>query len=229
MAVITISKQYGSLAEEVSNRLCTKLGYRYFEKKNILQMADEAGLSDEGLFDITVDDLGKNNLFHKITTSSVQIPVVGYMAEGSSEFGSSLSTAFTSGQPFELSSKLNKEFALTMIQSIMHYAVKKGNIIIAGRGGQALLQDKENVYHFRIIASLEKRIENVMKTEGLDENKARKVIKKHDSTAEDYLRNTYKINWDDPDLYHLVINLDKMNYDQAAEIIIALIQGSKTK
>ena len=39
MAVITISRQYGSGGDEVASRLCELLGYRLFDKQMMAQIA----------------------------------------------------------------------------------------------------------------------------------------------------------------------------------------------
>lgn len=217
MAVITISKQYGSLADEIALSLCKKLGYRYFEKRNIHQLAEEAGLSEKDVFDLTVDEIEKKNLFHIVAPHPQQITLGGYASGGTFNYGSAMSTYLN------FSSQLDMEHALTMIQSIMRSAVKKGNMVIAGRGGQALFQDTPDVYHVRIIAPLDIRIQNVMAVEKVDSAEAKKMIKKHDSAAESYLKSTYKIDWNNPDLYHLILNSHKLDVEAAVKAISDLI------
>ena len=51
MAVITISRQYGSGGDEIASRVCELLGYRYFDKRMMAQVASEAGLSSKEVID----------------------------------------------------------------------------------------------------------------------------------------------------------------------------------
>ncbi len=44
MAVITISRQFGSGGLEITNRVCELLGYRYLDKLLMAQVAAEVGL-----------------------------------------------------------------------------------------------------------------------------------------------------------------------------------------
>ena len=44
MAVITISRQYGSGGDEIARRLCELLGYRLFDKRLLAALASEMGL-----------------------------------------------------------------------------------------------------------------------------------------------------------------------------------------
>lgn len=218
MASITISREYGSLAEELSFRVCKILGYKYFDKSHIIKVAEEAGLSDKELLDMTVDEMESKNLFQNVATNITQVPVAGYSTAGTLVNSSSTMTTF-----MNFHESLDMEKAASMIQTILHAVVKKGEMVITGRGGQALFQDNPDVIHVRVIAPLAKRVENVMKQQDVDENEAKKIIKKHDNTAADYLRKTYKIDWSDPTLYHLVINTDKVDFDKAARMIADLV------
>lgn len=218
MASITISKEYGSSAEELSFRVCKLLGYKYFDKSNIFKVAEEAGLSDKDLLDMTVDEMEKKQLFQSVATQITQVPIAGYSSAGNLINSSSTMTTFMNFQE-----ALDMEHAVSMIQSMLQAVVKKGNIVITGRGGQALFQETPGVFHVRIIAPLDRRIDNVMKMENVDESEAKKIIKKHDNTAADYLKRTYKIDWNDPSLYHLIINTDKVDFDKAAKMIADLV------
>ena len=205
MSVITISKQYGCAAEEITRRVCVSLGYQYFDKRNILLMAEEAGLSDKDLFDITVDDLEKRDLMRKVVTESADTSKFGKMPN--------------------LNDHIDQDYALSMVQSILQYAAKRGNMVIAGRGGQALFRNTPDVFHFRIIAPVAKRIDYVSRSEGLGRSEAQKMVKKHDSAAAGYLKKTYGIDWEDPDLYHLVINTGLVDYERAAGIIVDFVKN----
>ena len=62
-----------------------------------------------------------------------------------------------------------------------------------------------------------------MTTEGIENKDALKLIRKHDIAAAEYLKKIYNIDWDNPELYHLVINTDKVDFDRAAKIIADMI------
>ncbi len=112
-------------------------------------------------------------------------------------------------------------------------------MVIVGRGGQVLLQGTPGVLHVRIEAPIEDRIQRV-KTQiqsergpqrsegnGRDERELLKaasdMIVNRDMASADYIKHFYNIDWDDPKLYHLVLNLGKLNVEQAVQIIVAAI------
>ena len=45
MAVITISRQWGSLGDDVANLVCKRLGYQRFDKKTMVEVGQELGLA----------------------------------------------------------------------------------------------------------------------------------------------------------------------------------------
>ena len=55
MAVITISRQYGSGADDIAAQVCDKLGYRYFDKRLMAGIASEFGLPESGIVDFSED------------------------------------------------------------------------------------------------------------------------------------------------------------------------------
>ena len=55
MAVITISREVGSGGDQIARRLCELLGYRYFDKTLMAQVAKEQGVSDTEVVDFSED------------------------------------------------------------------------------------------------------------------------------------------------------------------------------
>ena len=55
MAVITISRQYGSEGDEIAANVCQVLGYRSFDKQLMAKVATEVGLTEGEVVDFTED------------------------------------------------------------------------------------------------------------------------------------------------------------------------------
>jgi cytidylate kinase len=120
--------------------------------------------------------------------------------------------------------KLDEAWCIKLIKGAIHAAYRQDNIVIVGRGGQAILQEMPNVFHIRIEAPLENRITRVEHAENLDAEVARAVIVSHDKTTVDYLKRFYQIDWSDSQLYHLVINTSKVNLEVALDIIVYAVE-----
>lgn len=55
MAVITISRQYGSAGDEIARQVCEALGYRYFDKRTVERIASSMGMADGEFLDLAED------------------------------------------------------------------------------------------------------------------------------------------------------------------------------
>jgi cytidylate kinase len=96
---------------------------------------------------------------------------------------------------------------------------KMGNVIIVGRGGNIVTRGLENVFHVRLVGSFEKRVKHVEDADNLDHDYAVELIKHEDNGRKRYLRENYHKDIDDPLLYHLIINTDRINHEAAAHLI----------
>jgi cytidylate kinase len=94
-----------------------------------------------------------------------------------------------------------------------------GNAIIIGRGATVITRRMHNVFHVRLVGSLEKRIENWQQRTGCTLKEARHAVRREDLGRQRYLKKYFNWDIDDPQLYHLVINTDLSSFDQAARLI----------
>jgi hypothetical protein len=56
MAVITISRPYGSGGDEIATRVCELLGYRLFDKRMMAWEASQMGLTKDEIVDFSEDN-----------------------------------------------------------------------------------------------------------------------------------------------------------------------------
>lgn len=94
-----------------------------------------------------------------------------------------------------------------------------GNCILVGRGANLVTKDMPNVFHVRLVASLEKRVERAMKVFNYDKKTAANYIKKKDRGRKRYIKDNFDADVDDPLIYHIVVNTDFVAYEEAAQMI----------
>jgi len=102
--------------------------------------------------------------------------------------------------------------------TILHLA-ELGNVILIGRGANIITSRLDWVFHVRLVASLERRIEHVQQFNHLDKGAALEFIRREDGGRERYLKKYFHEDITNPLLYHLVINTDLISYAEAAQII----------
>jgi cytidylate kinase len=235
MAVITISRQYGSGGDEIAGRLCEVLGYRYFNRRLMAQVATEAGLSFSEVIDFSEDNYKVQNFFERLFgrhSSRTVIPADPWTEDTST----ARSNVFIPGLglfPYEVPGRLAlKEIeeqpeeaqSITFIQAIIQVAYKHGNVVIVGRGGQAILRDKPDVLHVRIVASLDARVQRLHEQENFSLGGAQDIAIQRDRASAEYLKRFYDIDWTNPVLYDLMINTTTLGLEGATQLIVDAIE-----
>jgi cytidylate kinase len=86
---------------------------------------------------------------------------------------------------------------------------EKGKCILVGRGANIITRDLPNVFHLRLVGSLEQRVIRCQDYYGIDKAEAVELIRKQDRARRRYLLAYYDIEIDDLTNYHLVINVDR--------------------
>jgi len=97
--------------------------------------------------------------------------------------------------------------------------VTLGNVIIIGRGANVVTAKLNTVFHVRLVAPLERRIQRIVDSDQLDSKAAQEFIQREDRGRELYLDKYYNKDINDPLLYHFVINTDLIPCAKAAQII----------
>jgi cytidylate kinase len=94
-----------------------------------------------------------------------------------------------------------------------------GYVILVGRAANVVTENLDNVYHVRLVGSLENRVARIEEVYEMGRADAQEFIKTQDAAKRRYLREYFGREIDDPMLYHMVINTDKISYEQAARLI----------
>jgi hypothetical protein len=76
---------------------------------------------------------------------------------------------------------------------------------------------------------MEDRIKNEMEREGISEEKAFNILKRDDEQREKWSTYLYGINTQDPSLYDLVIHINRLDTDDAVDIICNIVSSDKFK
>ena len=200
MAIITFSRTYGCGVRELGANLARKLGYHYFDKDLIPIIAKKVGITKEQM-------------------------------EGHEEMQDILSdyviNVVSSRYTFLKKDTVNRQAYIENIKEVVLNLANQGNAIIIGRGSQCILQNYPNAIHIRIVADIDFRVEHLRKyhyMESSGDMSIKGVIKKVDDSRKKYLKVHFGKDWDDPTLYHVVINLAKISLANAEKIILGIIE-----
>jgi cytidylate kinase len=111
---------------------------------------------------------------------------------------------------------------LTLFQAALAEEVRNGNVVYHGNAGHLMLKGAAAVLRIRIIAPLDMRLAMVQERLKLTGNEAFDYIQKMDEGRKKWTQFLYGVDWEDPALYDLVVNLEQMDIEEACEVINAL-------
>lgn len=222
MAVITVSRQLGSIGDLVARRASEVLSYDFVDKNLITEVAREANVPESEVekFDEQAHSAVKR-FIHSLIVPSRSVPTPPAMLWGL-EFPYEVSATLLTGDATANEERhlLDQRDYLKFLQATVHRLWKRDRVTIVGRGGQAILRDDPNTLHVRTVAPLEDRIRVVLERQNLRTRKeASDLIQKSDRRRAAYLRDNYQIDWDDPALYHVVVNTGRTCLESSARII----------
>jgi len=206
MPVITISREYGSGGKDVAKRVCEMLGYTYFDKNLMARVAAEVGLANDEVVDFSEDTYKMRNFMERMFDRR---------RLGADAWDASAGT--TRSLQVEI---LDEAQCAHLVKDTIIGAYKHDNVVIVGRGGQAMLKEKPGVLHVRLNAPRGARALRVKERESLGLGEAIDRVRRKDQAATAYLKRFFEIDWDNPLLYHLIINTGKWELEDVAQMIV---------
>lgn len=114
---------------------------------------------------------------------------------------------------------------LKAARSILLDRAKNGRLVYHGHAGHLLLKDVPCVLRVRLIAPMEKRIQAAMANHNLTREQAIHHIEKVDDERVRWTKFLYNVNWHDPSLYDITINLEKVSMATAVELVVTLAKS----
>ena len=108
---------------------------------------------------------------------------------------------------------------LAYIRAALINEIRNDNVVYHGNAGHLLLRDVPHVLKVRVVAGMEFRINAAMTRNHLDREEAIRYIRKMDDERVSWTRFLYNVDWRDPGLYDIVINLDRMGLENACRLL----------
>lgn len=94
-----------------------------------------------------------------------------------------------------------------------------GNVVLVGRGANAITSRLPNVFRVRLVGSLEQRIARVQEMEHLSRPAARGCVRRHDRGRAAYVRKYFHQDITNVLLHDVIINTDRLSEDEVVRLI----------
>ena len=201
MAIVTVSRMYGSGGSEVAERIASSLGWSLLDNDVIDRVAERLGVTAQ---EVSEREERVPSLIERLTdalslSAPELLPPVG-----------------------DVSRRPSEERIIETTRRVVEEAVAQGSVVVVGRGAQAMLAEREDAVHVFCYAPRPARIERVMRRSSVDNAEAQAMVDDFDRQREQYVRRYWNRAWSDPTNYHLCVNTAWLGIDGAAAMIAAL-------
>ena len=205
MAVITISRQFGAGGITLGKMVAEKYGYIFADTEIIKMVAEMANVSTHFVETIEKEAGGK---FSKFISKMVSKPLVERILKDERGY-------------------IDEEIYLDYLVLIIAQMADDGDVVILGRGSQYILNDHPDAYHILLIDEFENRVRFMRKHYELSKSRAIHVVKGEDKRRKNLYQKLGKTDYDNPSLYHLVLNMSKISLDKAFQLVCKLVDPHK--
>src|SRR5579884_1415156 len=139
MRAITLSRQYGCGGGEIAIRVARLLGWSLVDHQLVAGVASQLGIAEQQVASLDERAAGfVSRVIDSLLLASPEVPIT------------------RDNLPANPSQLYHEA-----VQRLIHEAIERGNVVIVGRGGQAMLQERPDVLHVRVVAPLAQRIDYV--------------------------------------------------------------------
>ncbi|HHC24639.1 MAG TPA: cytidylate kinase-like family protein [Desulfobacterales bacterium] len=203
MAVITISRQFGAGGKTLGERVAEKLDYALIDEDIIERVAHKAEVSPNWVKSIEKEAGG---------------PLLRFIS-GMGPFRKS----YVERLGEHKKGHIDGHSYVVLLHEIIKELADEGDCVIIGRGGQYILRDYDEAWHLLLVADYEHRVKFMEEHYNLSRRQAALIVDKQGKRRKNLYRYFGKEDYDQPYLYHLVLNMSKMSIEKVAGQICRLV------
>ena len=201
MALITISRLYGSGGSEVAERVARALGWSLLDNAFVEAVAERLGVAPE---EVSAREERVPSLVERLGEA---------MALGSPEMLPASAEAIL--PPTE-------DRILDVTRRVIEEAVARGPVVLVGRGAQSFLAARADALHVFCYAPPEALARRAARRLNVAVEHARKVVEETNRNREQYVHKYWKRSWRAHENYHVCVNTEWLGLDGAAALVVAL-------
>ena len=194
---ITISRDEGTLGNEIAQELSKRLGWQLYDKELVNKIADNSHVREE-----LVLRLDEKSCFVRDTMLDTILHL--FKIPESTEFAS-------------------EQYHKSLLRSLATVAAH-GNSILVGRGANFALCWAPQGMHFRFTASMDARIQRLSNVWQTTPEIAKWRIQAIDAERREFIHHHFGRDLDDPRFYDAVFNTDRLSTQQIVSSILTLMK-----
>ena len=203
MAVITISRQFGSGGKTLGKMIADRMGYTFADSDILQEIAKEANVSPAWVESFEKEAGTK---LSRIISSMVSQRWLDRILKDERGY-------------------LDEQIYLDYLVLIIAKMADEGDVVILGRGSQYILDEHPEAFHILLIDEIDNRIKFMMEHYDMNEKRATRVVNNEDKRRMGLYSKLGKKDYDSPGHYHLVINMSRFSLEKAAKFVCDMVNG----
>lgn len=201
MAVITISRQFGAGGITLGKMIADKLGYTFAGEDMIQRIAEAARVSPNWVESVEKE---AGTRISKVISTLVSKSLVERILKDESGY-------------------IDEELYLDYLIVIIAQLAEEGNVVILDRGSQYILNDHPDAFHILLVDRFENRVKFMEDNYKLPPGDAANAVRSEDKRQLNLYRKIGKADYDNPALYHLVLNMGRLDMDTALKLTMDVV------
>jgi cytidylate kinase len=201
MAIITVSRQYGSGGSEVAERVARALGWRLYDNAVVEQVAQRLHMTPAEVAsrEERVPSLVERMASAMALGAPEMMPVVG-----------------------DLMAQPSEERMVMVTRRVIEDAVRAGPAVLVGRGAQCMLASRTDALHVYCYAPVEELVRYAVEVLDVPFHEAARKVAEVNHQREQYVKLHFQRDWRDLANYDLCVNTARLGLDGSAELVTLL-------
>lgn len=198
--VVTLAALYGAGGSVIGPPVADRLAVPFLDREIPEAVAKRTGLPERAVEDV---DERPRSAIDRITSSLGRASVPGGAMAASAE-------------DLDLGERRLRSY----IEEMLARMTLSGGVAL-GRGGMVVLRELPWGLHVLLGGPREARIEQAMALEEIDRETAERRLEAEDRARIGYVRRAYRVDGEDPRLYHLTLDSTALDLDACVDLIVA--------
>ena len=198
MAILTVSRLYGSGGSEVAAVTAKSLGWTLLDNAVVDAVAARMGLS---VAEVRDREERVPSLVERLTSA---------MAMGSQEWAA----------PIAAAKRPTDEQLIEVTRHVIEEAIATGPVVVVGRGAQAMLAERQDALHVFCYAPRKALIARTMKREGVGVEEATRLVDSTNKERDQWVRLHWERDRNAHENYDLTVNTHRLGIEGSAQLIV---------
>lgn len=199
MAIITVSRLYGSGGSEVAARVAGELGWSLLDNGVVNQVAARLGITPA---QVAAREERVPSLVERLTEA---------LTLGSQEWLTPMTAARRPPTDEQL---------IEVTRHVVDEAIAAGPVVVVGRGAQAMLAERADAIHVFCHAPRQALIARAMERDRIGAEEAARIVDHTNAHREAWVRRHFNRAWQAYENYHVSLNTNWLGIGGAANLIV---------